>query len=224
MKATTSAVATSVAILPASMESRPRPGPTVRSSTMVSFAGKRAGAQQHRKVVCLLHGEAAGDLAGTARDRLQDARRRDHLVVEHDRHGPADVLGRGLAEALRAAQVEAEVDDRLAGARIEAGLRVGEVAALHHYAALDRNALAVRVLGGQQIGVGRSPARPACGIPASPSCRGSPSDAAGPAGRAPGPGSGRPPDAGCSVRSCRARRCGGAEPRWPGPRRGARAR
>ncbi len=39
MKITTRAPATSVAILPASMESRPRPGPTTRRSTTVNFAG-----------------------------------------------------------------------------------------------------------------------------------------------------------------------------------------
>ena len=39
MKATTSTVATHDAFLPASIESWPRPGPTVRSSTMVSGAG-----------------------------------------------------------------------------------------------------------------------------------------------------------------------------------------
>ena len=39
------------AILPARIESAPRPGPTVRSSTMVSVGRQRAGAQQHGEVV-----------------------------------------------------------------------------------------------------------------------------------------------------------------------------
>ena len=90
---------------------------------------QRAGAQQDREVVGLLDREVAGDLAGAAEDRLADHRRRDHLVVEHDGERPADVLLRHLGEPARAVGVEAEVDDRLAGALIEAGLRVGEVLA-----------------------------------------------------------------------------------------------
>ena len=58
----------------------------------------------------------------------------------------ADVLGRDLAEALAAAQIEAEIDVGLAGARIEARLRVDEVLARHHHALLhrDRAALLLR--------------------------------------------------------------------------------
>ena len=85
-------------------------------------------------------------------------RRGDHLVVEHDGERPADILRRRLAEALRAADVEAEIDDRLVGALVEGRLRVGEIAALDDDAALDRHALAVRVLA---TAAGRRRPRPA---------------------------------------------------------------
>ena len=102
------------------------------------LGGQSARAQQHREVVGLLHREAAGDLARAAGDGSENARRRDHLAVEHDGERLADVGAGHLAEALAAAQVEAEVDDRLARALVEAGLRVGQVLALHHDALLDR--------------------------------------------------------------------------------------
>ena len=50
-EATTRMPAMIEAILPAAIESAPRLGPTVRSSTMVSVGGQRAGAQQDREVV-----------------------------------------------------------------------------------------------------------------------------------------------------------------------------
>ena len=117
---------------------------------------RRQGAspQQHGEVVGLLDGEAARDLARSPRDRLQDARRRDDLVVEHDGEGAADILGCRLPEALGAAQVEAEIDDRLVGALIEARLRVGQIAALDDDAALDRNALPFIVARRQEVDVG----------------------------------------------------------------------
>src|SRR5213078_316988 len=76
---------------------------------------QRAGAQQDREIVRLLHGEAAGNLAGTADDRFADHRRGDYLVVEDDCERPADVLLRRLRKTARAIGVEAERDDRLAG-------------------------------------------------------------------------------------------------------------
>ena len=70
----------------------------------------------------------------------EDARRRNHLAVEHDGEGLADILGRHLAEALPTAYVEAKIDDRLLGLLVEAGLRVGQVFALAPSCAfLDRD-------------------------------------------------------------------------------------
>ena len=86
---------------------------------------QRAGAQQDREIVGRLHGETAGDLPGAAGDRFADDRRRNHLVVEHDGERLADILLGGLGEFARARGIEAEADDRLAGALVEAGLRVG---------------------------------------------------------------------------------------------------
>ena len=78
-----------------------------------------------------------GDLTGAAGDRRQNARRGNHLVVEHDGEQPPDILRRDLAEFLRAANIEAEIDDGLAAALVEAGLRVGQILALHHDLLLD---------------------------------------------------------------------------------------
>ena len=138
MKATTRMLPMMPAILPAWMESWPRPGPTVRSSMMVSVGRQRAGAQQHGEIVGALRREIAGDLAAAAEDRLADLRRRDHLVVEDDGEQPADILLRRLAETLRALAVEAEGDDRLAGALVEGRLRVDQVFARHDDAVLDQ--------------------------------------------------------------------------------------
>ena len=93
----------------------------------------------------MLDGEIAGDLAAAAGDRAEDARRRDHLAVEHDGEQFADVLRRHLAESLPAAQVEAEIDVGLAGARVEARLGVGEVFARHHHPLLHRDRAALHL-------------------------------------------------------------------------------
>ena len=60
------------------------------------------------------------------------------------------------AELLAAAQVEAEVHDRLAGPLVEAGLGVGQILALHHDALLDRQGAGlVCLVVGQGLDVGR---------------------------------------------------------------------
>ena len=118
---------------------------------------QRAGAQQHREVVGLLDGEIAGDLSRAAGDRPEDARRRNDLVVEHDGERTADVLAGDLAEALAAPQVEAEVHVGLAGALIEARLRVDEVFACDHHALLDRELAALLL--GQHLKIARRFAR-----------------------------------------------------------------
>ena len=105
---------------------------------MVSGAGSAPARSRIARSFAALHREVAGNLAGAAEDRLADHRRRDHLVVEHDGERPADVLLRHLGEAPRAVGVEAEGDDRLAGALVEAGLRVGQVLARHQDALLDQ--------------------------------------------------------------------------------------
>ena len=92
---------------------------------------QRAGAQQNSEVISALDREAAGNLAGTAKNGFTNDRRRDHLIVEDDRERLADILLRHLRELARAGCVELEIDDRLACALVEAGLRIGEVAARH---------------------------------------------------------------------------------------------
>ena len=65
---------------------------------------QRAGAQQDRQIVGLLHGEIAGNLARAGGDRLADHRRRDHLVIQHDRERLPDMFGGRLREFARAAR------------------------------------------------------------------------------------------------------------------------
>ena len=127
---------------------------------------QRAGAQQHREIVRLLDREVAGNLPRAAEDRLADHRRRDHLVVEHDRERAPDIFLRHLREAARAVDVELEADDRLAGALVEAGLRVGQILAGDHHALFDHvRRLPVLLRPIEKIGIpaARGPAAPGRG-------------------------------------------------------------
>ena len=123
--------------MPEAIESAPRLAPTVRSSITVSLAGSAPDRSSHGKVVRLRHGEVAADLTGAAEDRLANDRRRNHFAVEHDGEGQADILLRRPGEALGAGGVEAEGHDRLAGALIEARLRVDQVLAAHQHLLLN---------------------------------------------------------------------------------------
>src|ERR1700693_2195727 len=129
MKITTRTTPTMLATAPAWIESAPSSAPTVRSSRIVIGAG-RAGAQQERKIACRLHREAARNDAAAAEDRLADDRRADHLAVEHDGEGLADILAGRIAEAPRPGRVELEADDRLV--LLEGGLCIGQRVAAGH--------------------------------------------------------------------------------------------
>ena len=106
---------------------------------IVSGAGSAPARSRIDEIVGRLHREAAGNLAGAAGDRFADHGRGNHLVVEHDRKGLPDILGGGLREFARARGIEAEADDRLARALVEAGLRVGQIAAGNQHLLLDRH-------------------------------------------------------------------------------------
>src|SRR6266849_4239730 len=109
MKMITSTTPTIQAVVPALIESAPRSGPTVRSSKMM----RGAGTQQQRQIGRRLHGEASRDDAAAAEDRLADDGGGDHLAVEDDGEGLADILLRRIAEAASAGGVELEPDHRL---------------------------------------------------------------------------------------------------------------
>src|SRR5262249_13489231 len=64
-------------------------GPVLNHSQL---PGQLSGAKEDRHVVCVLDGEAAGDLPAAAQDRLTDDRRRQNAVVEHDGKGLSNVL------------------------------------------------------------------------------------------------------------------------------------
>ena len=120
---------------------------------------QRAGAQQDREIVGGLHGEIAGNLPGAAGDRFADHGRGNHLVVEHDRKRLPDILRRRLREFARSGGVEAEADDRLARALVEARLRVGQIAAGNQHLLLDDVGRFRRGRTHQHLGIGRHPAR-----------------------------------------------------------------
>ncbi len=82
--------------------------------------------------------EVAGDLAAAAEDRFIDARRRDHLVVEHDGKPATDIFRGKLSECAGAGLIEAERHNRLVGALVEARLGVGQLFAGDLAAAFDQ--------------------------------------------------------------------------------------
>ena len=88
-------------------------------------------------------------IARAAEDRLADHRRADHLVVEHDGEGLADILARRVGEAPRAGRIEVEADDRRA-VLSKRRLRVGQRVAAHHDALLHDDSCV------------RPPERPSC--------------------------------------------------------------
>src|SRR3546814_8880085 len=100
-------------------------------------------------------GEPTADLAGAAGDGFLDDRCAQHLVVQHDCEGAADVAFGDLGELVRADGVEAEGDDRLAGALVEGRLCVDQALAADGYARLHR--ITRRAVGsGEQPDAGRN--------------------------------------------------------------------
>ncbi len=92
---------------------------------------QRTGAQHQRQILGALRREGAGDLTRAAGDRLADIGCRQHLVVEHDGEGLADILRRHVGEAARAGRIELEDDDRLVV--VEGEIRGIELAAIDHH-------------------------------------------------------------------------------------------
>src|ERR1700742_3657858 len=107
------------------MESWPRPGPTVRSSMMVSGAGRAPARSRMARSLALCTVKLPEICPEPPRIGSRVPRRRETHVVEHDGERLADVLLRHLRELARAIGVEAERDDGLVGALVEARLRVG---------------------------------------------------------------------------------------------------
>ena len=119
----------------------------------VHLGGQRACAQQDREIVGLLHREAAGDLARAAGDGAEDARGRNHLVVEHDGERLADIGRRHLAKPLAAANIELEIHHGLGGPLVKARLGIREILALHHDLLFNRQGAGLIHLR-QQIHIG----------------------------------------------------------------------
>ena len=113
-----------------------------------------ARAQQNGEIVGGLNCEIAGNLPGAAQDRLADDGRRDNLVVEYDGEGLAHIGLCHLGEFARTGRIETEINDRLVGTLIEAGLRIDEIGARNQHALLDQILLARR-FARQNLGIGR---------------------------------------------------------------------
>ncbi len=153
----------------------------MRSSTMVSLARQGAGAQQDRQVVRLLDREAAGDLARAAGDRATGSSApRSPCCRARWREGGRRFSVVDLAEALCAADVEAEIDDRLVGALSKAGWASVRSPPSRDDAALHRHALAALFLRGKHVDIAAPRrARARGGTRACRSCRGCPSGGCG---------------------------------------------
>ena len=106
MKITTRDPAMMLAQVPLSIESWPRDGPTVRSSRMLTGAGRAPARSTMARSVGLFHGEGAGDLGLAAGDPLLDDRGRMDDAVQDDRQPFLDVFAGDPVEDLRALRVE----------------------------------------------------------------------------------------------------------------------
>ena len=100
-----------------------------------------AGAQQHGKIVGVLDGEVAADLALATDDRLANDGRADHLAVEHDGERLTDMARADIGEAFGADAIEPEVDDPFPGARVLPGVGLGQIRAVDLDVPSNGNAL-----------------------------------------------------------------------------------
>ena len=126
------------AILPAEIESAPRLGPTVRSSTMVRLAGRAPARNSTARSLAPWTVKLPEIWPVPPRMGSRICGRGNHLVVEDDGEQLADILLRCLSEALSALGIEAERHDRFAGALVERCLRVDEIFAGNDDAVLDQ--------------------------------------------------------------------------------------
>src|SRR3546814_8028148 len=104
-------------------------------------------------------GEPTADLVGGAVDGFLDDRCAQDLVVQHDCEGAADVAFGDRGELVRADGVEAEGDDRLAGALVEGRLCVDQALAADGYVRLNRIARRAVGCGEQNDGGDRTSKR-----------------------------------------------------------------
>src|SRR5690606_29361475 len=85
---------------------------------------QRSGPELDRELIGAVDREVARDLPGSSEDRGLDDGGGQHLAVQHDREGAADVRLREPAELARARLVEAERNDRLICLAVETRLRI----------------------------------------------------------------------------------------------------
>ena len=147
------------AMMPARIESEPSEGPTERSSTTLSLAGKAPERRTMARSVASWVVKRPEIWPEPPRIGSLIRGRRDDLVVEHDGKGPADIVAGELAELECALLVEAEADDRLAVAAVESRLGIVQVLAIDGGAArgLDPVDLVGLLLVRQGFAIGRRP-------------------------------------------------------------------
>ena len=107
-------------------QSRPSPGPTVRSSMTVSGAGK-APARNRIEGSSACWTVKLPEISRSRRGSVLGSPAPKSPFVENDGEWLADVLLGRLGKLARAGRVEAEADDRLAVALVKAGLGVNEI-------------------------------------------------------------------------------------------------
>ena len=101
-----------------------------------------------------MRAEIAADLALAAEDRLADHRRADHLAVQHDGEGLADMLGREIGETLGTGEIELEMHRPAAHVLVEQGRCVFEICPVQRdlFADIDRLPLMPRFGIGKPLG------------------------------------------------------------------------
>ena len=100
-----------------------------------------AGAQQQRQVAGLLSRKTAADFAAAAGNDAANHWRGNHLIVENDGQGSADVVPGYLTKQLGSLAIELEGDHRLASVGAEGHLRITDTLTCHGYAAFESVAL-----------------------------------------------------------------------------------
>ena len=135
------------ASLPASMESAPSEGPTVRSSTMVSLAGSAPERSWMASVLALSTVKLPEIWPEPPRIGSRMTGADITLSSSTMANGRPTLSLREVAELARARLVEAEGDDRLVGALVEAGLRIDQILARHDRRFLQQVAALAVALG-----------------------------------------------------------------------------
>lgn len=113
MMMTTASAPTSAARMPLSMDSCPREGPTVRSSSTVTGAGREPARNTTARSCASASVKFPGDHGLAAGNTALDNRRGVDLAVQHNGHAATYVVARDPFKYAAAARVELQRDMNL---------------------------------------------------------------------------------------------------------------